>query len=581
MGSAKTREARPTGGNGLIRLILVGLSVFLEGIILLSGVALFDEYAPWIAFGIRVLALFLVLAIYGQNKTASIRMTWIIVILVAPLIGVTLYALIGISGSTRKMRRRFEESNRKLLPFLPKNEAVSECLRKRDPSAYNISEYIRNYAKFPVYDATEVRYFSEASSALESMLEDLAKAQHYIFMEYHAIEDAESFRRIEKVLVGKVNQGVEVRLFYDDAGSIVFINTDFVQKMEALGIRCRVFNPFSPGMRIFLHNRDHRKITVIDGKIGYTGGYNLANEYFNIRSPYGYWKDTGIRLEGDAVKSLNVHFLEMWNATNEKMGNDPDSSRYFLPQSPHTAASYEAGLHSAASHDSLPSSEISELVGTRNYAKMPECSDASDSAGTEKPAERAELAVTEASEVNTFVQPYSDTPMDDENVGENVYISMVSSAKRYAYFMTPYLIITDEMNHAFGLAAKRGVDVRIVTPGIPDKKIIYNVTRSYYGHLVKNGVRIFEYTPGFCHAKMAIIDDSVAVCGTINLDYRSLYHHFENACLLYGGEVISQIRDDFESTMRESTEVTAHYRRKRNGFLRLLELILRLGAPML
>ncbi|MDO4753631.1 MAG: cardiolipin synthase, partial [Bacillota bacterium] len=263
MGNIKSREARPTSGNGLIRLLLVGFSVILEGIVLLSGVALFNEYAPWIAFGIRVLSLFLVLGIYGQNKTASIRMTWIIVILVAPLIGVTLYGLIGISGSTRKMRRRFEAVNEMLLPLLPENSEISDELEQRDRAAYNIASYVKEYAGFPLYRGTQVRYFSEASDALESMLASLAKAEHFIFMEYHAIEDAESFRRIESVLVDRVKHGVEVRLFYDDAGSILFINTDFVEKMEALGIKCRVFNPFSPGMRLFLHNRDHRKITVI------------------------------------------------------------------------------------------------------------------------------------------------------------------------------------------------------------------------------------------------------------------------------------------------------------------------------
>lgn len=543
MGSVNTREARPTGGNGLIRLMLVGFSVILEGIVLLSGVALFNEYAPWIAFGIRILSLFLVLGIYGQNKTASIRMTWIIVILVAPLIGVTLYGLIGISGSTRKMRRRFEVVNRMLLPLLPENDDISNELKEMSLSAYNISQYVKKYAGFPLYRGTKVRYFAEASDALESMLESLSKAQHFIFMEYHAIEDAESFRRIENILVDRVRHGVEVRLFYDDAGSILFINTDFVEKMEALGIKCRVFNPFSPGMRLFLHNRDHRKITVIDGKIGYTGGYNLANEYFNIDSPYGYWKDTGVRLEGGAARSLMVHFLEMWNATNPKLVKDANLEPYF-----------------------------------RHCGNISEDSDGGNP-GNAKSGDGNHNVGQRGGE--SIVQPYSDSPMDKENVGENVYISMVSSAKKYAYFMTPYLIITDEMIHAFGLAAKRGVDVRIITPGIPDKKIIYQVTRSYYHHLVRNGVRIFEYTPGFCHAKMAIIDDVVATCGTINLDYRSLYHHFENACLFYGGDVIEDMRDDFEKTFLQSKDVTEKYQTGRGSFLRFWQLILRLGAPML
>ena len=305
---------------------------------------------------------------------------------------------------------------------------------------------------------------------LRAQIADLAKAEKFIFMEYHAIEDAEAWKQIQNVLEERVRAGVEVRVFYDDMGSIGFINTDFIKKLNAVGIQCRVFNPFAPGLNVFLNNRDHRKITVIDGKIGFTGGYNLANEYFNITLPYGTWKDTGIRLEGDAVRSLTVTFLEMWNAVSDKDRNDTDFSLY------------------------LPECEY--------HAKQ-----------------------------NGFIQPYADSPLDDEQVGEEVYISMANKAEKYCWFITPYLIITDEMTHALTLAAKRGVDVRIITPGIPDKKMVYSVTRSFYNSLVRNGVRIYEWTPGFCHAKMSVADDCMATCGTINLDYRSLYHHFENRML--------------------------------------------------
>lgn len=537
MGGSKSTEARPTGGNGITRLIIVGISVVVEASVLMFGLALFDAYTPVVTFVIRVLALFLVLAIYGQHKTPSIRITWIMLILVAPLFGVTIYVLIGLSGSTRKMRGRFEEINRVLMPKLPMNEDLSDRLKEVDVLASNISHYVKRHAGFPIYQNTKVTYHSEAKDALEDLLRELAKAEKFIFMEYHAIEDAESFRRIEEVLVDRVRHGVEVRLFYDDAGSIVFINTDFVEKMEALGIKCRVFNPFSPGMRLFLHNRDHRKITVIDGKVGFTGGYNLANEYFNIQSPYGYWKDTGVMLEGEAVRSLTVHFLEMWNAVRAKDVNDDNIEPYF----------------SVSSASEVGTAESADKEGGKIYAFGRD----------------------------GLVQPYSDSPMDNENVGENVYISMVESAKDYVYFMTPYLIITDEMIHALGLAAKRGVDVRIITPGIPDKKLIYHVTRSYYSGLARNGVRIFEFTPGFCHAKMAICDDFIATCGTINLDYRSLYHHFENSCLLFGGEVIGEIKRDFVETMEKSEEVTDFYAFGRGRFIRFWQLILRLGAPLL
>ena len=338
-------------------------------------------------------------------------------------------------------------------------------------------------------------------------------------MDYHAIEDAYAWGRIEKVLTERAKNGVEVRVFYDDMGSIGFVNKSFIEKLRALGIRCRVFNPFAPAVNMFLNNRDHRKITVIDGKVGFTGGYNLADEYFGYTHPYGEWKDTGIKVEGEAVASMTVSFLEMWNSAKEKHHDTDEQSREYLK---------------------------SEKVKAEG-----------------------------------FVQPYADIPIDGENVGENVYISMINKAEKYCWFITPYLIITDEMKHALCLAAKRGVDVRIITPGIPDKKIVYSVTRSFYSELVPSGVRIFEWTPGFSHAKMCVVDDEMATCGTINLDYRSLYHHFENGCFMAEDQAVLDIRNDLIRTMNESREVTEEYMDRSKRVKRLGQLIMRLFAGLL
>ena len=268
--------------------------------------------------------------------TATMKMPWILLILVFPVMGLTLYLMVGLNGGTGKMRKRYEEIDAQLLPLLPENEKEREALEKKIPRAANISAYIKRNAWYPVYQNTDVTYYDEAEKGLEAQLEDLSKAQHFIFMEYHAIEDAEAWQRIQRVLEERARAGVEVRVFYDDMGSIWFINTDFIKRMEALGIRCRVFNPLAPGLNFFLNNRDHRKITVIDGRVGFTGGYNLANEYFNLTHPYGQWKDTGIRLEGDAVRSLLVTFLEMWNAVSDKDQNDADFTK-FLPDYPYAA----------------------------------------------------------------------------------------------------------------------------------------------------------------------------------------------------------------------------------------------------
>lgn len=518
--SSSTFEGKKKTENGTKRLIFTAVSILLEIVFLLFLFTKVSEYATIIDWATRIVAIFLVLGLYSMDKTSSMKMPWIILMLAFPILGVSLYLLVGLNGSTKKMRARYEEIDKKLLPYLPDNRQILEWMKKESPQAGAIASYLTNYSSYPVYQNTDVTYYDEAIKGLDAQLEDLSKAEKFIFMEYHAIEDEEAWQRIQTVLEDRVKAGVEVRIFYDDMGSIWFVNMDFATKLKSLGIKCRVFNPILPGLNMFLNNRDHRKITVIDGKVAYTGGYNLANEYFNITHPYGIWKDTGIRMEGDAVKSMTVAFLEMWNAAGNVKSKELVPEKYVI-----------------------------------HYAYQ--------------------------AQQRGYVQPYADSPLDGEQVGEEVYISMVNKAEKYCWFITPYLIITDEMTHALTLAAKRGVDVRIITPGIPDKKMVYSVTRSFYHNLVKHGVRIYEWTPGFCHAKMSVADDRMATCGTINLDYRSLYHHFENGCFLADCDAVLEIRDDLIRTMGESREVTEQYKEGRSAGLRLGQLILRLFAELL
>ena len=518
--SSSTFEGKKKTENGTKRLIFTAVSILLEIVFLLFLFTKVSEYATIIDWTTRIVAIFLVLGLYSMDKTSSMKMPWIILMLAFPILGVSLYLLVGLNGSTKKMRARYEEIDKKLLPYLPDNRQILEWMKKESPQAGAIASYLTNYSCYPVYQNTDVTYYDEAIKGLDAQLEDLSKAEKFIFMEYHAIEDEEAWQRIQTVLEDRVKAGVEVRIFYDDMGSIWFVNMDFATKLKSLGIKCRVFNPILPGLNMFLNNRDHRKITVIDGKVAYTGGYNLANEYFNITHPYGIWKDTGIRMEGDAVKSMTVAFLEMWNAAGNVKSKELVPEKYVI-----------------------------------NYAYH--------------------------AQQRGYVQPYADSPLDGEQVGEEVYISMANKAEKYCWFITPYLIITDEMTHALTLAAKRGVDVRIITPGIPDKKMVYSVTRSFYHNLVKHGVRIYEWTPGFCHAKMSVSDDKMATCGTINLDYRSLYHHFENGCFLADCDAVLEIRDDLIRTMGESREVTEQYKEGRSAGLRLGQLILRLFAELL
>ena len=575
-----TQETKAAVKNGVVRMVLAVISILLEVVVILSLLYLAGQKAGWVYSAIRFLGAMVVLRIYGSYKTASIRMTWMLVILLIPIFGTALYVMIGLNGHSLKMRKRYEDIDKILFPMLPDGEKEAENARKRDGRLGGIVDYIRRNAGYPVYQNTKVEYFDDAEKGIEAQKKDMAKAEKFIFMEYHAIEDAESWHEIRDVLAERVKAGVEVRVFYDDMGSLGFINTDFVKRTEEYGIQCRVFNPFAPGLNLFLNNRDHRKITVIDGKVGYTGGYNLANEYFHKTEPFGFWKDTGVRLEGDAVQSLTVTFLEMWNAISGEDRDDKDFKKYMFNSS---AAYVMQEKDRKIQDDPKLSKERREAI-----AKGRETIEKNRDAYFEKM--RAEISQDEKYLADTtpiegsslgFVQPYADTPMDDIHVGEDVYISMAESAQKYAWFITPYLIITDEMCHAFSLAARRGVDVRIITPGIPDKKLVYSLTRSYYNGLTRNGVRVFEFTPGFCHAKMSIADDLMATCGTINLDYRSLYHHFENGCLYADCDAVMDTKRDFEETFKQCKEVTEYYTDGRGAFLRLSQLLLRLAAPLM
>ena len=575
----QTQETKASVKNGVLRMIFAVLSILLEVLVLLLLLFYAGQKAGWIYSLIRFLGAFLVLRIYGSHKTASIRMTWMLVILLLPIFGTALYLLIGLNGHTLMMRKRYEDVDKVLFPMLPDGEKEAAKAREWDGRLGGIVDYIRKQAKYPVYQNTEITYYDDAEKGFEAQKKELAKAEKYIFMEYHAIEDAECWHEMRDILAERAKAGVEVRVFYDDMGSLGFINTDFVKRTEALGIRCRVFNPFAPGLNLFLNNRDHRKITVIDGKVGFTGGYNLANEYFHRTEPYGFWKDTGIRLEGDAVQSLTLTFLEMWNAVSDQDKDDRDFTKYMFVSSAgrmlEKTRSMEAVKDPKESISDKYNKELERLTKDRDemFDKIKE-----------------ELLTNEKYIADTthvkdgkggFVQPYADSPMDDLHVGEDVYISMADCAQKYAWFITPYLIITDEMQHAFALAARRGVDVRIITPGIPDKKIVYSLTRSYYNGLARGGVRIFEFTPGFCHAKMSITDDIMATCGTINLDYRSLYHHFENGCLYANCDAVMDTKRDFEETFAKCREVTDYYLNGRGAFLRLGQLLLRLAAPLM
>ena len=386
------------------------------------------------------------------------------------------------------------------------------------PDAANQSRYISHCAYCPPYQNTTTEYLPLGEVKFERMVEELKKAKHYIFLEYFIIQEGKMWNTILDILRQKAAEGVDVRVIYDDMGCIMILPTGYDRTLEQMGIKCRIFNPFVPILSSRFNTRDHRKICVIDGNVGFTGGINLADEYINAYEKHGHWKDTSILLKGEAVFNLTVMFLSMWDYLDGTTGKT-DYSRYY------------------------------PTVWDEN--------------------------------AKGYVQPFADNPLDDEAVGETVYLNLINKAKRYVYITTPYLILSSEMLTALTSAAKCGVDVRIITPHIPDKWYVHAVSRSHYQPLIEAGVKIYEYTPGFIHAKTFVVDDDYAVVGTINLDYRSLYLHFECAVWMYQTPSVAQVRDDFFKTQQISQEITLEECRSLSFPRRLGRSVLRVFAPLM
>ena len=508
--------------NSIGRAVIAALGFFLQVVWIIFQVYKIHDFYPITAGIAKLISIIIVLRIYGRHTNAAIKIPWMVLLLVFPITGIILYLLFIGRGSLYFTKKKFRNIIGQLADKLNPDDEILEKLKKDDPGVYGQTYYISKTGGYPSYEGCEVEYYAEADEGIEAQKEELKKAKSFIFMEYHAIEDSTSFRKIEEILEQKAKEGVDVRILYDDMGSIGFIGKSFRERLAKKGIRCSVFNPMLPLLNVFMNNRDHRKITVIDGKVGFTGGYNIADRYFNINSPYGHWKDTGVMIKGKAVDSLTVMFLEMWYAIN---------------------------------HKDMENEKVEDFINLSDEVYP-------DAKG--------------------IVHPYAENPLIEEQLAENIYLNIAKNAKDYLYIMTPYLLIDDNTNDELVAAAKRGVDVRIITPGIPDKKFVYSMTRSYYGALVRGGVRIYEYTPGFIHAKQHISDDDVAAVGTINMDYRSLYLHFENGVLLHGMDAIKDIKKDFEETLAASTEVTEKYHRgNRTTPMRITQCLLRFFAPLL
>lgn len=468
---------------------------------------------------LTVLSLIVVVYIVSTKNNPSYKLAWTIPVLAFPVFGGLFYLMFGLKKTRKRFKKNLKNIHDETNKFLIQDEELLKEILTEEKSIYNQVKYLEANADSPVYKNTFTKYLSPGEEYYKLLLEEIKKATNYIFMEYFIIQEGEMWNSILDVLREKVKEGVDVRIIYDDMGCLRTLPFKYDEKLRSYGIKVVAFNPFVPFLSVFMNNRDHRKITVIDGHTAFTGGINLADEYINAIERFGHWKDSGIMIKGEAVWKFTVMFLQIWMfATGEEVD--------FKDYDPHI-----------------------------NYS--------GDFEGC------------------GYVQPYGDSPLDDEIVGENVYLNIINKAKNYVYITTPYLIVDNEIVTALTLAAKSGVDVKIITPHKEDKFYVHMVTRAYYDQLIEAGVSIYEYEPGFIHSKNFVCDDEIGVVGTINLDYRSLYLHFECGVLMYKTESIKDIKEDFLNTLEKSKKITIEDTKRIKLENRFITAILRVFAPLM
>ena len=479
------------------------------------------------AYGYGVMAVIggiLAIHILNEKQNASFKMAWLIPVLLFPVFGGLFYMFVQLQMEPKILAKRIADIDSRTKHYLPQNQAVVKKLKKESRSNSNLAKYLYESGGAPLYENTNFKYYPLGDQFFEELMLELKRAKQFIFLEYFIIQPGHMWNSILEILEIKAKEGVEVRVLYDGMNVVGNLPSDYWKILDEKGIRCRVFNPVRPAISTSQNTRDHRKILVIDGKIAYTGGVNLADEYINRKVRFGHWKDNPICVRGDAVRSFIVMFLQMWNISAKKLDFDVDYGKYLEP--------------------------------------CQEC----DLSGLN---------------IQGYSVPFGDSPMDKENVSHQVYLDIIYQAREYVYMMTPYLVLDDDMLTALCYAAKRGVDTIILMPHIPDKNSAFMLAHSYYPELIEAGVKIYQYLPGFVHSKTMISDDEKAVVGSVNLDFRSQYLNFECGIYIYRNPVIEEIKNDFEETLRKCARMTVESYEALPIRCRFLGKAMRLIAPLM
>ena len=460
----------------------------------------------------------MVLYLLNSDIDPTAKITWLVIIMLLPAFGTLLLWYTKSDLGNRLARKRLNNLFALTHDSILQDPQVTDALSLQDKGAAALAHYLRYTGCHPVFNQTAVTYFPSGESKWKEMLMQLQQATRFIFLESFIIEEGLMWGSVLEILAQKAKEGVDVRIMYDGTCEFSTLPHDYPERLKTLGIKCKIFGQLTPFLSTRYNYRDHRKILVIDGTVAFNGGVNLADEYINAIKKYGHWKDAAVMLQGAAVKSFTLMFLQLWSLHEKEWDFN--------------------------AHLNIP-------------AELPPVSAAG------------------------FVIPFGDSPADENKVGECVYMDILNRAQRYVHIMSPYLILDGEMEMVLKFAAERGVDVKLILPGIPDKKAPYALAKTHYASLLASGVQIYEYTPGFVHAKVFVCDDREAVVGTINLDYRSLYHHFECATYLYGVDCIEDIEADYQSTLRHCSAVTAETIRHEKWTTKVLGIVLKAIAPLM
>lgn len=476
---------------------------------------------PYISIALRVISLIVSLYIIHKDMRPHNKLSWIFLVLFLPVLGCPCYFIFGRSEMTRRARNYLANLQSFVEPMRETSPEVEAHLKETSTVAFKQMSCPWNVSRYPAYMEKDSTYYNSGEAMFADMMADIRNAKEYIFLEFFIMKQGIMMDTLVAALEEKIKEGVHVRLIYDDMGCIDEFPPKYYKTLQEKGIHVACFNPFRPLLSVIMNNRDHRKIVVVDGKVAYTGGLNIADEYINAIERFGYWKDAGIRITGDSVWSFTTMYLEMWSFVTK---------------------------------------------GSEDYSRF-------------KSLEKNDSALIQSGK--GFVQPYGDSPLDKKYLTEAVYLNLINHARKYVYIFTPYLIIGSELATALINAARSGVDVRIVTPAIPDKKLVFLLTQANYENLIRGGVKIYQYTPGFIHSKCFVVDDEYASVGTTNLDHRALYLHFECGVLLYKTDSVLDVRKDAEATFAVSRQIMLEDCANKNFFYQQFLSIMQLFSPLL